>query len=114
MFLLAISRERRWIADSGSTFHITGDPRLTFKFQPIPIEQSRLAIANGIPLNVLGKGSVNLIMHAQTDFLVTLHDVLLVENMRFNLFSLHAGQRKQEIILDSTGIHPFDCSLTFP
>ncbi|CAN0276546.1 unnamed protein product, partial [Hapterophycus canaliculatus] len=79
-----------WIADSGSTFYTTGDPRLTFNFQLIPVEQSWLAIANGIALNVLGKGSFNLIMHAQTDFPVTLHDVLLVENMRFNLFSLHA------------------------
>ncbi|CAN0391984.1 unnamed protein product, partial [Hapterophycus canaliculatus] len=73
-----------WIADSGSTFHTTGDPRLMFNFQ-----RSRLAIANGIALNVLGKGSIHLIMHAQTDFPLTLHDVLLVENMRFNLFSLH-------------------------
>ncbi|CAM9536995.1 unnamed protein product, partial [Hapterophycus canaliculatus] len=74
---------------SGSTFHTIGDPRLMFNLQPIPIEQSMLALANGIALNVFGKGSVNLIMHAQTDFPVTLHNVLLVENMRFNLFSLH-------------------------
>ncbi|CAN0364963.1 unnamed protein product, partial [Hapterophycus canaliculatus] len=77
-----------WIADSGSTFHTSGDPRLMFNFQRVPIEQSRLAIANGIALNVLGKGSIHLIMHAQTNFPLTLHDVLLVENMRFNLFSL--------------------------
>ncbi|CAM9559510.1 unnamed protein product, partial [Hapterophycus canaliculatus] len=79
-----------WIADSGSTFHTTGDPRRMLNLQPIPIEQRRLAIANGIALDVLGKGSVNLIMHAQTNFPVPLHDVLLLENMRFNLFSLHA------------------------
>ncbi|CAM9676636.1 unnamed protein product, partial [Pylaiella littoralis] len=53
-------------------------------------------------------------MHARTDFLVRMTSVLLVEDLSFNLFSLHWGQRNGRIVLDEQGTHLFDGQLTFP
>ncbi|CAN0404827.1 unnamed protein product, partial [Scytosiphon promiscuus] len=83
-----IEQGEEWVADSGCTYHTTGDPRLMYNMQCVPPEESRIAPGDGRVLNVVGKGSLNLIMHAQTEFPVTLQKVLLVEGMHFNLFRL--------------------------
>ncbi|CAM9485197.1 unnamed protein product, partial [Hapterophycus canaliculatus] len=92
-----------WISDSGSTYHPTGDPRLMYDMRGISPEERRIAIGDGRALNVIGMGSLGLILHAKTEFPITVKNVILVERMHFNLFSLHCGQDTQTMILDREG-----------
>ena len=59
-------------------------------------------------------GKLDLVFHSRTDHPVTLHDVLFVPDLGFNLFSSHVMQEKHEIILNRTGAYLLDGRLVFP
>ena len=59
-------------------------------------------------------GKLDLVFHSRTDHPVTLHDVSLVPDLGFNLFSFHVVQENHEISLNKTGAHLLNGRLVFP
>ncbi|CAN0154373.1 unnamed protein product, partial [Pylaiella littoralis] len=89
-----------WFADSGaSKKSMTSGSSLMYNMREPPPGSSRIVTAGGTTLRVVACGDLDLIMHARTDFLVRMTSVLLVEDLSFDLLSLHWGQRNGRIVL---------------
>ena len=112
------SREE-WTADNGATNMFTGDTTHLFNVRNAPAGREYVQIGNGELLRVQCVGSLNLAFHMNTprgesDFRIQLSEVYVLENLSFNLFSLHHAQRTQNIMLNEKGVHLFDGELVFP
>ena len=59
-------------------------------------------------------GNMDVIFHGKSDQRITLIDVAYVPDLGFNLYSLHAVQRKHLIVSDASGTHIIRANLTFP
>lgn len=70
-----------WILDSGATDHMTGTSQLFSSYTPCAGNQ-KVKIADGSSANVAGKGTVSL------SSCLTLHDVLHVPHLSYNLLSV--------------------------
>ena len=103
-----------WIGDSGATSRITRRADLMYDTRPPSPHRSTIILGDGSIKKVLFVGKLDLVFHSRTDYPVTLHDVLFVPDMGFNLFSFHLGQEKHEIILNKTGAHLPGGRLVFP
>ena len=70
-------------------------------------------------MKVRGVGSLNLRFHMrgangeEKSFTVLLQNINVMDDMKFNLFSLHQVQGKQDIILKKKGVYLFDGQLVF-
>ena len=99
----------QWIADSGATFHVTGNPAGMVGCKPPPPGRSTLGVGDMRSLRVICFGKVPMIMHCkQGDVQVKLLDVAYVPGVQFNLFSLHAVMPKCSVSLDAEGAHILD------
>ena len=103
-----------WIGDSGATTHMTRSAELMYDTKPPSPDRSRIILGDGSIRKVQFVGKIDLVFHSRTDHPVTLHDVSLVPDLGFNLFSFHVVQEKHEIILNKTGAHLLSGRLVFP
>ena len=80
-----------WVADSGASYHVTGDPTGMFDCKPPPVGKERLVIGDMTMMGVECFGKLSLLMHFQGgDTHARLTNVAYVPGVQFNLFSLHA------------------------
>ena len=111
-FLGGTGREE-WIADSGATFHVTGNPSGLVECTPPPLGRS-LVVSDMRSLKIQCFGSLPMVMHSQQgDVQVKLLNVAYVPAVEFNLFSLHAIMPKCSVSLDAEGVHMLDGDLSF-
>ena len=54
-----------WIADSGASYHVTGDPTGMFDCKPSPVGKERLVIGDMTMMGVECCGKLSLLMHCQ-------------------------------------------------
>jgi len=79
--------EIKWIIDSGCSQHITYDVSLFTEFEIFPYEdQPELSVANGEIIKASGIGKIILESLSGTE--IEIEDVLLVEDLKFNLLSV--------------------------
>ena len=103
-----------WVADSGATFHVTGNPSGLVECKPPPPDRRSLVVSDMRSLRVQCFGSLPMVMHSQQgDVQVKLLNVAYVPAVQFNLFSLHAVMPKCSISLDAEGVHMLDGALSF-
>ena len=104
----------QWIADSGATFHVTGNPAGMVGCKSLSPGRSTLVVGDMRSLQVLCSGKIPMIMHCkQGDVQIKLLDVAHVSGVQFNLFSLHAVMPKCSVSLDAEGVHMLDGVLSF-
>lgn len=77
-----------------------------------PEEKESMRV-NVTMLTVLGTGTAYVVFHSTEDFVVKMVNVLLVDNLSLNPLSVHAGQSKQSIMLNSCCVRLFDGKLFF-
>ena len=95
-----------WVADSGASYHVTGDPTGMFDCKPPPVGKERLVIGNMTMMGVECFGKLSLLMYCQgSDTHVRLTNVAYVPGVQFNLFSLHAVMSKCRVTMDTKGVH---------
>ena len=100
---------KQWVADSGATFHVTGNPVGMVGCNPPPPGMSTLVVDDMTLLRVLCFGKIPMIMHCkQGDVQVKLLNVAHVLGVQFDLFSLHAVMPKCSASLDAEGVHMLD------
>ena len=103
-----------WIGDSDATSHMTRSADLMHDTRPPFPHRSRIILGDGSIKKVQFFGKLDLVFHSRTDYPATLRDVSFVPDLGFNLFSFHAVQEKQDIILNRTGAHLLGGRLVFP
>ena len=103
-----------WIGDSGATTHMTRNADMMYDTRFPSPHRSRTILGDGSIRQVQFVGKVDLVFHSKIDHPVTLHDVSLVPDLGFNLFSFHVVQEKHEITLNKTGAHLPNDRLVFP
>ena len=112
--VLAEREREQWVADSGATFHVTGNPVGMVECNPPPPDRSTLVVSDMRSLRVQCLGKLPMIMHSKHgDVQVKLLNVAYVPGVRFNLFSLHAVMPKCSVSLDAEGVHMLDGVLSF-
>ena len=93
-----------WVADSGATFHVTGNSVGMVECKPPPPDRSTLVVSDMRSLKIQCFGSLPMVMHSQQgDVQVKLLNVAYVPAVEFNLFSLHAIMPKCSVSLDAEG-----------
>ena len=104
----------QWVADSGATFHVTGNPVGMVECKPPPPDRSTLVVSDMRSLRVQCFGKLPMITHSKHDDVqVKLLDLAYVPGVQFNLFSLHAFMPKCSVSLDAEGVHILDGVLSF-
>ena len=103
-----------WIGDSGATTHMTRNTDMMYDTKSSTPHRSIIILGDGSTKKVPFVGKLDLVVHSRTDHPVTLHDVYIVPDLGFNLFSFHVVQDKHEIILNKTGAHLLGDRLVFP
>ena len=93
---------------------MTRSADLMYDTRPPSPHRSRIILGDESIKKVQFVGNIDLVFHSRTDYPVTLHDVLFVPDLGFNLFSFHVVQEKHEIILNKTGARLLDGRLVFP
>ena len=78
-----------WYGDSAASRHVTHSKDALYNFAPV---ESSLRTANGKPLRVLGRGSLDLrVVSSGEPTTVTLRDVLYSPDIAYHLFSLRSA-----------------------
>ena len=79
----------QWVADSGATFHVTGNPVGMVECKPPPPDRSTLVVSDMKSLRVQCFGKLPLIMHSKHgDVQVKLLDVAYVPGVRLSLIHI--------------------------
>ena len=103
-----------WVADSGATFHVTGNPVGMVECNPPPLGRRSLVIGDMRSLKIEYFGNLPMVMHSQQgDVQIKLLNVAYVPGVHFNMFSLHAVMPKCSVSLDAEGVHMLDGELSF-
>ena len=103
-----------WVADSGASYHFTGDPTGMFDCTPPPRGKERLVIGDMTMMGVDCFGKLSPLMHCQGgDTHVQLTNVAYVPGVQFKLFSLHAVMSKCRVTMDTKGVHMLGGSVSF-
>ncbi|CAM9620165.1 unnamed protein product, partial [Sphacelaria rigidula] len=84
-----------WLADTGTTVHVTGSVDDVFNLRPPPQGMEYFVMSDGTRLPVKAAGNLNLTFHVRSldvsappsDFPIQLTDVYIVEGVKFNIFS---------------------------
>ena len=89
---------QRWILDSGATCHMCNEKSLFTHYQPLA-KPLNVLLGDGRSLQAMGQGSIMLMMDLPDNKInkCTLHDVLLVPELAFNLFSVISASRKGKV-----------------
>ena len=103
-----------WVADSGASCHMTHNRTRMYNVRPPPPGREKNTIRDPRRTRVEYIGNMDVIFHGKTDQRITLIDVAYVPDLGFNLYSLHAVQRKHLIMSDASGTHTIGANLTFP
>ncbi|CAN0070613.1 unnamed protein product, partial [Sphacelaria rigidula] len=90
-------RAEEWLADTGTTCHVTGSVDDVFYLRLPPQGMEHFEMGDGTRLPVRAVGSLSLTSHMgsldvsvpPTDFPIQLTDVYVVEGVKFNIFSPH-------------------------
>ena len=79
----------KWIVDSGATSHMCNNQHLFGKFRALT-QHLDVTLGDGHALKATARGTVTLVMNVPNckDNKCTLHDVLLVPDLAYNLFSV--------------------------
>jgi len=79
----------KWIVDSGATSHMCNNQHLFGKFKALT-QHLEVTLGDGHALKATGRGTVTLKMNISNgkESKCTLHDVLLVPDLAYNLFSV--------------------------
>ena len=102
------------VADSGASYHVTGDPTGVFDCKPSPRGKESLVIGDMTMMGVECFGKLSLLMHCQGgDTHARLTNVAYVSGVQFNLFSLHAVMSKCRVTVDTKGVHMLGGSASF-
>ena len=102
-----------WIADSGASCHMTHDRTRIYNVRLPPPSRETITIGGRRRIKVEYIGNMDVIFHGKNDQRITLIDVAYVPGLGFNLYSLHAVQRKHLIVSDASGTHIIGENLTF-
>ncbi len=84
-----------WVVDSGASTHMSGDRRAFATYTPATTVREVSVAKAGVILRVLGSGSIDVLLQlADGARRATLYDVLHVEGLSRNLFSVSAVTKK--------------------
>ena len=112
--ILGGNGREQWVADSGATFHVTGNPVGMVECNPPPLGRRSLVIGDMRSLKIEYFGNLPMVMHSQQgDVQIKLLNVAYVPGVHFNMFSLHAVMPKCSVSLDAEGVHMLDGELSF-
>ena len=103
-----------WIADIGTSCHMTHDRTRMYNVSPPPPGRETITIGDHRRIKVEYIGNMDVIFHGNSDQRITLIVVAYVPGLGFNLYSLHAVQKPHLIVSDSSGTHMIGAILTFP
>ena len=103
-----------WVSDNGAMNHVTSYPSNVYHWVEIPPGNENVLIGSRKEMRGRRVGSLNLNMHAVTDFNVKWTGVYVTEGTEFNLFSLYDAESRQNIALDKDGVNLFIMQPTFP
>jgi len=93
-----VNAHDRWILDSGATCHMCNQETLFSCYQALKTPLN-VVLGDGRSLQAIGKGSVELEMklyNGKTKS-CTLHDVLLVPDLAYNLFSVTSASKRGKV-----------------
>ena len=90
--------DSQWILDSGATCHMCNKESMLSDLKPLPIPLS-VTLGDGQKLQATGQGKVVLMMNLPqgNSESCTLHDVLLVPGLAYNLLSITAASRRRKV-----------------
>ena len=90
--------DSQWILDSGATCHMCNKESMLSDLKPLPIPLS-VTLGDGRKLQATGQGKVVLMMNLPqgNSESCTLHDVLLVPGLAYNLLSITAASRRRKV-----------------
>ena len=109
-----VSGRDEWVADSGASYHVTGDPTGMFDCEALPVGKERIVIGDMKMMGVECFGKLSLLMHCKGgDTRVRLTNVACVLGVQLNLFSLHAVMSKCLVTMDTKGVHMLGGSVSF-
>ena len=103
-----------WVSDNAATMHMTQNGDGMYDCVAPSVDNDRVIVGGRAELRVEYYGKLDIKFHASEDVIVTLLNVAYVPQLGFNLFSLHAMQLQEQILLDSKGVHVFGGQLVFP
>ncbi|CAN0339399.1 unnamed protein product, partial [Laminaria digitata] len=103
-----------WIADSGTSQHITYIPDCMYNLHPPSPENAQVYIGDGAVLAVEYVGTLDLIFDRAKNVRVTLESVAFFPGLKVNLLSLHTIQAREPVALDCQGTHLMGGHLIFP
>ena len=88
----------QWILDSGATCHMCNNESIFTDLQPLPAPLN-VMLGDGQNLQAVGCGKVNLTMNLQQDKkkTCTLHEVLLVPDLAYNLLSITSVSKRGKV-----------------
>ena len=87
------NEDELWITDSGASCHMTHDRTRMYNARPPPPGREIITIGGRRRIKVEYIRNMDVIFHGKSDQRITLIDVAYVQNLGFNLYSLHAVQR---------------------
>ena len=103
-----------WVADSGASYHVTGDPHGMFGCTPPPVGKERLVIGDMTMMGAECFGKLSLLMNCQGgDTHLRLTNVAYVPGVQFNSFSLHAVMSKCRVTMETKRVHMLGGSVSF-
>ena len=79
-----------WIADSGTSCHMTHDKTGIYNVRPPPPGRETITIGDRRRSKVEYIENMDVIFHGKTDQRITVIDVAYVPDLGFDLYSLHA------------------------
>ncbi|KAF2886204.1 hypothetical protein ILUMI_19969 [Ignelater luminosus] len=92
--LVDFNDDETWIADSGASEHISNQKKWFENYYEFD-KPTEIKIGNGSVINAHGKGKISLIAFDGQDYIPTkLNDVVYVQDIKFNLFSIGAALDK--------------------
>ena len=94
----------QWILDSGATCHMCNDKTAFDSLHPLP-SSTNVTVGDGRSLPAAGKGNVTLNMNlpeGRTET-CTLHDVLYVPDLAYNLLSITSASKRGKVAIFTSG-----------
>ena len=102
------------VADSGASYHVTGDPTGMFDYKPPPVGKERVVIGDMMMMGAELVDKLSLLMHCQGgDTHVRLTNVAYIPGVQFNLFLFHAVMSKCRVTMGTKGVHMLGGSVSF-
>ena len=103
-----------WVGDNAASVHSTNDRTHVYNLRPPTTAERFLNVATGEPQEVLGFGSLDLMLHCNGHIIrITLRNVAVVPGLAYDLMSFNLMQEAFHITLTESGAHMLQGHIMF-